>query len=281
MPTACETHRKVFVDAKVVANQRIAPDGWKLTLSAPEIARTIRPGQFVNVYVHAFDPSVLLPRPFSVYDYDTDRGTIDLVHQAIGPGTRAMSRLAAGDAAPIVGPLGNGFFVDPPARRLVCVAGGIGITPFLAMLRRYPHENAVLLFGGRTRDFLFGLDDFERLGVEVKVSTDDGSAGHKGLVTDLLEKELAQGTEGLQIASCGPHPMLRAVARIANRARIPAQLSMENHMPCGLGACRGCAWPVAAPAGSPKPYTYKLLCAEGPILWAEEVLWPAQESHAS
>ncbi len=274
---ACDTVPcgKHLVDAKVVANERIAPDGWKLTLAAPEIARAIRPGQFVNVYVHAFDPSVLLPRPFSVYDYDPDRGTVDLAHQAIGPGTRAMARLVPGQTAPVTGPLGNGFSMDPPAKRLVCVAGGIGVTPFLALLRRYPHENTVLLLGGRTKDLLFGLDDFERLGVEVRTATNDGSAGRKGLVTDLLEEEIKNGKEGIGIASCGPNPMLRAVARIAKRERIPAQLSMENHMPCGLGACRGCAWPVVAPAGSVKPYTYKLLCAEGPILAADEVLWPA------
>ncbi len=277
MPVAVETCRKVYVEAKVVANEQIAPDGWKLTLAAPQIARAIRPGQFVNVYVHAFDPSVLLPRPFSVYDYEPQRGTIDLVHQAIGPGTRAMSRLEPGQTAPIAGPLGNGFLMEPPAERLLCVAGGIGVTPFLALLRRYPHTQTALLFGGRTDQHLFGRDDFERLGVEVKLATDDGSAGHKGFVTDLLEEEIRNGgaKPGLEIASCGPPPMMRAVARIANREKIPAQLSMENHMPCGLGACRGCAWPVKAEAG--KGFTYKLLCAEGPILWAEEVLWPAHE----
>lgn len=274
MPASETPRRKVCVDATVVDNRRIAPDGWKLTLRAPQIARAIRPGQFVNVYVQAVDPAVLLPRPFSVYDYEPDRGTIDLVHQAIGPGTRAMSRLAAGRSIPIAGPLGNGFAVDPPAARLVCVAGGIGVTPFLALLRRYPHRNVALLLGGRTRDHLFGREDFEHLGIVVRVATDDGSAGRRGFVTALLEEEIAAGADGLALAACGPHPMLRAVARIANRARIPAQLSMENHMPCGLGACRGCAWPVTA--RNETGYAYKLLCTEGPILMADEVLWPAR-----
>lgn len=274
MSAAC---RKRYVEAKVLSNRRIAPDGWKLTLEAPEIAAAIRPGQFVNVYPRAVDPSVLLPRPFSVYDYDESKGTIDLVHQAIGSGTRAMSRLAAGQAVPVVGPLGNGFSMDPPAKRLLCVAGGIGVTPFYALLRRYPHRGAALLFGARSKDFLFCRDELEALGAACRYATDDGSVGRKGFVTALLEEELSRGTEGVELAVCGPPAMMRAVLRIANRLKVPAQLSLENHMPCGLGACRGCAWPVRG--GGPEGFSYRLLCAEGPVLRSSEILWPPGLGH--
>lgn len=269
--------------ATVVEQVRMARDTYRLRLRCPEIAKRITPGQFFMVRPdQGSDP--LLGRPFALYDVFEENGAIagvDFGYVVVGKLTSEMSRWKPGDAARIWGPLGNGF-PTPPAGRLVMVAGGIGQTPFLAVsrealrLKRYGRParqldastaNLTLLYGARSRDYLAGLDDFRHEGLTVRVSTDDGTAGHRGFVTDLLDDEIAADRPAA-IYCCGPEPMMHAVAQRCEAAGIPCWLSLESPMACGFGACFSCVVKVKTPDG----WDYRRSCVEGPVFRSEELV---------
>ncbi len=192
------------------------------------------------------------------------------------------------------GPLGNGFG-PPPDGDVVFVAGGIGQTPFLALGRWWlgkmaygqkqdEHKSsaasalndltfvnsATLLYGVRTAALLAGVDDFRQAGIAVELATDDGSAGHHGFVTDLLARRLERGERPAKVVGCGPPAMLAAVARLVGRYRIPCDVSLENHMACGFGACFSCVAPIRQPDGTSD---LRRVCVEGPVFAAEAVDW--------
>ena len=271
----------------VAANRAIARDTFRLRLDDPAMARSIRPGQFVMVRpAGGTDP--LLGRPFALYDVIRDPTgeprALDLVYQVVGRGTQALSRLKPGDVVATWGPLGNGFGPEA-AGPVVFVAGGIGQTPFLALGKwwmgrasygagpspRTPGVgSATLLYGVRTLDFAAGLADFEAAGIAVELATDDGSAGHRGFVTDLLTRRLDRGDRPAKVVGCGPAPMLAALARLVARHGLDCDLSLENHMACGFGACFSCVAPIRQADGSTD---LRRVCVEGPIFPARDVVW--------
>src|SRR4051794_3522514 len=214
--------------ATVVENVGVARDTYRLRLEDPGLAASIRPGQFVMVRAgDGSDP--LLGRPFALYDVVNDASgrprSIDLVYLVIGKGTEALSRRRPGDVLPVWGPLGNGFG-PAPGGDVVFVAGGIGQTPFVALGRwwlgsanyagsdagRSLVSSATLLYGVRTSALAAGLDDFKAAGVGVELATDDGSAGHRGYVTDLLARRLERGERPAKVVGCGPPAMLRVLS---------------------------------------------------------------------
>lgn len=268
----------------VIENEPMARDTWRLRLRCPEIARQITPGQFFMVR----DPRVtdpMLGRPFALFDVWTDDAGelagVELGYLVVGKMTRLMTSWRAGDPVEIWGPLGNGFPV-PDCRRLLMVAGGIGQTPFLAVgrealgtctygkpARNGTHPESVkLLYGVRSQEFLAGLEMFEAAGIPVAVSTDDGSAGHAGFVTELLQAELQGDAAPDAIYSCGPEPMMAAVAKIAADAGVPCWLSLETPMACGFGICFSCVTEVRMDDGS---RDYRRTCVEGPVFRAEKL----------
>lgn len=284
----------------VLENVPIARDTYRLRLSAPILARAIRPGQFVMIRPGpegADDP--LLGRPFALYDVVADAAGqpvgIDVVYLVVGRGTAALAQRQPGDRLSVWGPLGNGFG-PPPAGPVVFVAGGIGQTPFLALGRwwlgkmRYGHDprdleltppgsaigkfssSATLLYGVRSAALLAGIDDFRQAGIEVEVATDDGSAGHHGFVTDLLARRLDHGERPSRLVGCGPPPMLAALARLVEHYQIACDVSLENHMACGFGACFSCVAPIRQADGTTD---LRRVCVEGPIFAAETVDWSA------
>jgi dihydroorotate dehydrogenase electron transfer subunit len=284
--------------ARIVENVAIACDTYRLRLEAPALARAIRPGQFVMVRpAGRFDSDPLLARPFALYEVVRDQAgepwAIDLVYIVIGRGTAALATRTPGDWLSVWGPLGNGFSTPQTSGPVVFIAGGIGQTPFLALARwwtgRSPYAqidlasasalatHATLLYGVRSAPLLAGIDDFLAAGVDVQVATDDGSAGHHGLVTDLLHRRLNADDQPppVQLVACGPHPMLAAVASIASSAELPCLLSLENHMACGFGACFSCVTPIRQPNGSPD---LRRVCVEGPIFDAQHVLFTPHPS---
>jgi dihydroorotate dehydrogenase electron transfer subunit len=281
--------------APVVENLAIAHKTYRLRLDAPDLAAAIRPGQFVMLRPGAKgsdDP--LLGRPFALYEVvDDGQGTpwaVDLVYLVVGRGTGALSERRTGERISVWGPLGNGFGA-PPAGPAIFVAGGIGQTPFLALGRWWlgqrtygsdhrpwdlPCPRAILLYGVRTASLLAGVSDFERAGMTVEVATDDGTAGHHGLVTHLLAGRLQGADRPAELVVCGPPPMLAAVARLARQAGIRCLVSLENHMACGFGACFSCVVPVLQADGGSD---LRRVCVEGPVFDAAAVDWSAVGCH--
>lgn len=266
--------------ARIAENRLIARDTYRLRLLEPDIGASIRAGQFVMIRPgdgSSSDP--LLGRPLALYDVVRDaQGRalgIDVVYLVIGRGTAALSRRREGEEISVWGPLGNGFG-PPPAGSAVLVAGGIGQTPFLALARDWlqagasPCTSLTLLYGVRTAALLAGVDDFLAAGVAVEVATDDGTAGHHGFVTELLARRLAKGERPPRVVGCGPPGMLAALSRIAAHHGIDCDVSLENHMACGFGACFSCVAPIRQPDGSTD---LKRVCVEGPVFAASDVAW--------
>jgi dihydroorotate dehydrogenase electron transfer subunit len=264
----------------IVENVPVARDTYRLRLADPTIAASIRAGQFVMIRPGAEgsnDP--LLGRPLALYDVVRDASGLpagfDIVYVVIGRGTTALTGRRPGDRVSVWGPLGNGFGPAPEGP-VVFVAGGIGQTPFLALGREWLRSDrtsctsATLLYGVRTAAFLACVDDFRAAGVDVEVATDDGSAGHHGFVTELLARRLERGDRPSKVVGCGPPAMLSALARLTARHGVDCDVSLENHMACGFGACFSCVAPIRQPDGSTD---LRRVCVEGPVFSAEGVAW--------
>jgi dihydroorotate dehydrogenase electron transfer subunit len=270
----------------VLENVPVARDTYRLRLDDPEMAAAILPGQFLMIRAGT-GSNPLLGRPFALYDVARDSSgrptAVDVVYLVIGRGTAALAGCRPGDRLPVWGPLGNGFG-PAPAGPAVFVAGGIGQTPFLALGRWWLGQaayggldagparasSATLLYGVRTASLAAGVDDFRAARVAVELATDDGTAGHHGFVTDLLARRLERGERPAKLVGCGPPAMLRVLTRLAERYEVPCDLSLENHMACGFGACFSCVAPVRQPNGVPD---LRRVCVEGPVFPASDVVW--------
>jgi len=273
------------VNARVIENVEVAARTFRLRLEAPAVARAIRPGQFLMVRATStLDP--LLGRPFALYDVARSTGgeaeAVDVVYLVLGRGTAALVERRPGDVVSAWGPLGRPFG-PPPVGDVIFVAGGIGQTPFLALglwwlgRARYdgvacdpPAASARLLYGVRTAGLAAGLGDFERAGIPVELATDDGTAGHRGFVTDLLRRRLVAGERPARVVGCGPPPMLEALSRLVAEFDVPCDLSLENHMACGFGVCYSCVARIKQEDGS---IDLRRVCVEGPVFPSSAVVW--------
>ncbi len=277
-------HRACQIRVAILSNARIGRDTYRLRFAAPQLARRIVPGQFIMLRLAGCDDP-LLGRALALYDTVLDGGEpvgIEVVYLVVGKLTSRLARLAAGQELDVWGPLGNGF-APRPCEHLVMVAGGIGQTPFLALAREQlgqrgygeppravtPSARVTLCYGARTKDYLAGVDDFQRLGVEVRTSTDDGSAGHRGLVTEVAAEVLNESPRA-RVVACGPEPMLEAVARLAAERGVECQVSLETPMACGVGICFSCVARVRDAGGG---WDYRRTCVEGPVFDAAAVEW--------
>ncbi len=276
--------------ATVVENVSLACATFRIRLAAPTVAERIVPGQFVMLRLPDRDDP-LLGRPLALYDVVPDAAGrphfIDVVYLVVGRMTTRLVEVRPGTKLDIWGPLGNGFPPDE-AEHLVMVAGGIGQTPFLTLGREFlgtqrfgspprevkPSRKVTLCYGARSADFLAGVDDFEAAGIEVRLATDDGSRGHRGLVTDLVEPLAAGSPWRCRIVCCGPEPMIEATARLAERLGLPCQVSLETPMACGIGACFSCVARIRDAAGN---WDYRRTCVEGPVFDARRVVFERLE----
>jgi len=271
----------------VAEHERLAQGTYRLRFECPELARQIVPGQFVMMRISGCDDP-LLGRPFALYDTVVDsRGMpigLDIVYLVVGKMTGRLERCKPGDALEVWGPLGNGFSAEP-TEHLILVAGGIGQTPFLALGRQFlggrPYgqparqvataPRVTLCYGVRNEDLLAGADDFRECGIDLRISSDDGSVGHHGLVTELLEEALEeQAPENCRIACCGPEPMMEAVAKIALQRSVACEVSLETPMACGIGICFSCVVKTEQAGGD---WDYKRTCVEGPVFDAGKIVW--------
>lgn len=252
--------------AEILWNEQQSTCYFKMGLRSPALARAAAPGQFVMVRVRdSTDP--VLRRPFSIHNLlgegERLRG-FEILYKVVGRGTAILSELRAGEHVGVLGPFGNGFTCPEGLQNVFLVAGGIGIAPlyYLASLLESMGRGrplwCTLFFGGRTYSDILCKEAFHVIGVDLRISTEDGSLGHKGLVTSLLKRELASGESPDIIYACGPDPMLKETFRIAASFDIPCQLSMESVMACGFGACLGCAIKGKGPG-------YLHVCTDGPV----------------
>lgn len=237
---------------EITENRALTPLVYRMMLAGDTSAITA-PGQFVQVEV----PGLYLRRPISVCDWDAN--TLTLVYKVVGEGTDAMSTMQPGQTLDLLTGLGNGFDLSRCGDRPLLIGGGVGLPPMVGLCRCLIEagKKPTVLAGFNTESEVFLRDEVEKLGAPFVLATMDGSAGVKGLVTDAMK------TLGFtDICACGPLPMLRAVMEADEH---PAQLSFEERMGCGFGACMGCT--VKVKGG------YKRICKDGPVLVREEVIW--------
>jgi dihydroorotate dehydrogenase electron transfer subunit len=274
MPTALTSSVHV---TRVLDRTQLAPGVILLGLHAPQLVRVTRPGQFLMAIPPLGERAATA---LGIYEAEGDRASI--MFFVCGPRTRELEQLEPGDSLDVVGPLGNGFDFSRNAADIAIVAGGVGIAsvllPAQAALARGARVR--LFYGARTAELLVDREKFEAAGCEVLCATDDGSYGHRGFVTELLTQVPDRPQ---MIMACGPSPMLRATARVANELDIPAQLSLEETFACGVGGCWGCVVPLdrasaqapnfpGADAGGSDTVNARI-CKEGPVFWAHELRW--------
>ncbi len=270
----------------VLQRRQLARDTHLVRLECPEIAAQITPGQFIMVRIpDSAEP--LLGRAFALYDVIHDKRStaacIDIVFFVIGKITRRLASVGVGERLEIWGPLGNGF-VPTTAEHLIMVAGGIGQTPFLALAKEclgvqaygipgrqvQQSKRVSLCYGVRSADLLTGITDFREYGVDVRIATDDGSAGRHGLVSELLADVLTDSENSKRVVCCGPEPMMATIATLCAKHQVACEVSLETPMACGMGICFSCVTQVRDDSGQ---WDYQRTCVDGPVFDATKIVW--------
>ena len=250
----------------VVHSQEQLADGIYSMWINTEAAKDAKPGQFISMYTT--DGSKLLPRPISICEIDKENGRLRVVYRVTGPktGTEEFSKLKAGDIIPVIGPLGNGFpYEKAEGKKVFLMGGGIGVPPILELAKQMNCEKKQIVVGYRDAQ-TFLKEEFEQTG-ELYISTEDGSVGTKGNVIDAIKENVLEADV---IYSCGPRPMLRGVKAYAQEKNIEAQISMEEKMACGIGACLGCVCKSKEIDDHSKVHN-KRICKDGPVFNAEDI----------
>lgn len=256
---------------QVVSNEKFCPKFYRLCFAAEPIRRKVRPGQFVHIRAgEGLEP--FLRRPFSVSRLPAGghgaKKHVEILYEAVGPGTRILASKKKGDVLDVLGPLGTPFRMPPQGiKQVVMIAGGIGAAPFFMLSDALKGKgyNLILLYGGRSRGHVFNMREFKRQGCKVYTATDDGSVGVRGRVSVLFDK-IKTAPAATFLYACGPRPMIASVQVFARRHNIGGQVSCEETMACGLGACLGCS--VLTASG------YKTVCCDGPVFDIDEVEIP-------
>lgn len=247
----------------ITRKSAIAKEIYSFEISCPEIAQVAVPGQFVHIRVGSFT----LRRPISICGINKDKGTLRLVFEIRGEGTAEIAKLNEGDLIDMLAPLGHGFTVDPEFKKVVLIGGGIGTPPMLPLAQAYG-EKVVAISGFRNSAAVILQEDFNASGAETILCTDDGSAGIHGFVTQPFAELAEQGSIDA-VYACGPMPMLKGIADICKKNNIYCEISLEERMACGIGACLGCACRTVR---NDEEY-FAHVCKDGPVFKAEEVLW--------
>ncbi|MDO4459236.1 MAG: dihydroorotate dehydrogenase electron transfer subunit [Clostridia bacterium] len=248
-------------NCKIVrADELVADNIYDFEIFYPEFAQAAKPGQFAHIYI----PGRTLRRPISICDINKEKGTLRLVFQIRGAGTAQLAEFTENQFLDVLAPLGNGFKLEDANKKAVFVGGGIGVPPLLSAAKFYG-KNATVALGFRNKDAVILEDDFKACGADVRIATDDGSYGHHGLVIDLIKDEKPD-----IIYACGPTPMLKAVAAFAEENGIECQISLEERMACGIGACLGCAVKLRDDEGN--EYNGHV-CKDGPVFDHRKVVY--------
>jgi dihydroorotate dehydrogenase electron transfer subunit len=269
-----------MMTGRIRDNRMVASDHFLMTIALPPSFPIPAPGQFVMVH-EAKRREPLLARPLSVYGFQmqSDHAVLELLYRLTGRGTRLFSRMKPGDEVDLIGPLGRGFTVSNGIDRVLLIAGGVGMAPltFLLQDRFFKPETEkgrkpIFYLGARSAKLLVNL---ERLNgsCDLRLCTDDGSLGYHGPVTDLLKSDIERYDPGeTALFACGPTPMIRSLGRLLKDHPIPCQVSIEERMACGVGACLGCAVAIRGQGGKEE---YVRVCKEGPVFDLREILLTA------
>ncbi|MCX7922944.1 MAG: dihydroorotate dehydrogenase electron transfer subunit [Clostridia bacterium] len=252
---------------KIYSIEKLAPNIFKMTVESEYIAKNAVPGKFVNVKCGE-GINALLRRPISICSIDREKHTFDIVFQLKGIGTEILSQKQAGAEVDLIGPLGQPFDLSDEYKNIAVIGGGIGVFPLLSLLKEKKSVSKTAFLGFRNKEYIVLMDEFKSASDRLFISTDDGSAGHKGLIIDLLEKDLLENNFDL-IYTCGPLPMIKKVVEIANKNGIKCQVSLEQRMGCGIGACLVCA--CKTKLGDEWEYSH--VCKDGPVFWSDEVIF--------
>ena len=238
----------------IVSNTPLTPAVYRMVLEG-DTQYITHSGEFINIELSG----KFLRRPISIADYD--ERTITIIYKVVGRGTEQMKGMQAGEVLDILTGLGNGFSTDNDAKRPLLVGGGVGVPPMYNLCKRLQGEGKkpMVILGFNTAAEIFYADEFRALGVDVYVSTADGSEGTKGFVTDVIREK---ALEFDYLYTCGPLPMLKA---LYDATESPAEFSFEERMGCGFGACMGCSCKTK--------YGNKRICKDGPVLKREEIIW--------
>jgi len=268
--------QSILEPVQVVDNQQVAPGVWVIVLYAPHVAARVEPGQFVHLRLMGFEAHILR-RPLSVYGADPSTGNIELMYQVVGSGTDWMTGLKQGTNLDVIGPLGRGWHPPTDVRRVLLVSGGLGAAPLTMLAQQLLSQGAEVesIMGAPTAERLVCRDRLHAEGTgHLSIATDDGSEGHGGYCTEILESRLIAMSYGGSheeqfdyAAVCGPAPMMRIACDLIIRfvPDLCCELSLERQMACGIGACLSCA--VETTSG------FRRSCKDGPVFDAREVIW--------
>lgn len=258
------------LNEKIMEINELATDIFQIKIMSPYLAENSLCGQFVNIKCSDSN-DLSLRRPISICNVDRKQCIVDLVFQVKGHGTMLLSQKKVGDSIDVMGPLGNSFTVKKLSK-IAVVGGGIGIFPLLYLLNSLEGfcNKRVAILGFRNKDAMVLKDEFDKNSEELFITTDDGSYGYKGFNTDLLEQEISKGLD--MIYACGPLPMIKKVSAIAKKNGIPCEISMEERMGCGIGACLVCSCKTKD-SSSPNGEKYSHVCKDGPIFNSQEVIF--------
>ena len=243
---------------EITENKNICLNFYKFSVVSKKIASVAVAGQFCMIGLE----KVFLRRPLSIYSVDKNTGTVSFLYKVVGKGTDILANLSVGDSVKVLGPLGQGYPLDKKDNvEPVLVAGGTGVASIF-FLASSLNKIGSLYYGVRKKEELMCLEEFEKMGWEINISTENGSYGYKGFITDLLAKKIQQNSV---IYVCGPTLMMKKVSEIVKEKNISGYASLEEKMACGVGNCQGCAVKINN--------AYKMVCKDGPIFPIEDIVF--------
>jgi dihydroorotate dehydrogenase electron transfer subunit len=272
--------KEIYI-GEISGNEEIQEDCFLMKVKVASYFENPLPGQFVMIRIAGLnDP--FLSRPISIYSFSRGKNycSLELLYRVMGKGTQILAGLIKGSQVEIHGPLGNGFEIQTVKKNIVFIAGGIGIAPLSLLIeilcRRAdcsPSAMTVYL-GFQGASAVVGLDKLKKLCCDIAVCTDDGTLGTKGFVTQIFQKDMKKfSSDNTSIYACGPKEMLKSLAKILNKSKFNCQVSLEERMACGTGACMGCAVAVKDEKGA---FVYKRVCADGPVFNLADIIWDSR-----
>lgn len=258
-----EMLKRFTTDFTVVGNKKIGEDYILLELKHTNNLPQIDAGQFVEIQIPD-TAKTFLRRPISIHDVNYESNTISLLIRIVGNGTTLLSNLIDGDKVNLIYPLGNGFSIDKAGKKALLIGGGVGVAPMLYLAKKLKENGSIpeFLFGAKSSDGLLLIDTFKQEGA-VHITTEDGSVGEKGFVTN--HSVFSHLNDYTSIFVCGPTPMMKAIGKIAITEKIHCEVSLENKMACGIGVCLCCVTETKE--------GHKCVCSEGPVFEINELTW--------